>query len=366
MSYTLNPALVVKVLMEDAEKINKMSKVDDRQLTVANCFKKALADIGVFDTRIAASGDYLHITCTHDEYQKMWSNLSLPKDDESETFRIEDNLTYGHEVVILGYHSNSQQSNSVSQSTRELFAAKGRHCSSMSSRRDGGGNWTTIAHCKDEQQKTEFLRPGCFVVMGTQAVEDNVMNAIIKRFLKCEVDGMTMAKMGRIKDWIQDMETNNKPFPEGLEEACRTFKLSAPKSRQTTTASSRNNQGTAGFKKRTGTAPGKQMDAEPLKTNQETNVTAGRIVKSKTLSDKIEEEVNRRVAVVEEDVYRRIADARIEETIKEMIGPELEKIETRVSNAFANWVKGMQVPMTGTGELARNADTEVMHNIGRA
>ncbi|KAI9338848.1 hypothetical protein BDR26DRAFT_935173 [Obelidium mucronatum] len=100
----------------------------------------------------------------------MWSNLTLPKEDKSETFRIEDNLTYGHEIVILGYHSNSQQTNSVSQNTRELFAAKRRNCSSMSSRRDGGGNWTTIAHCKDEQQKTEFLKPGCFVVMGTQAV----------------------------------------------------------------------------------------------------------------------------------------------------------------------------------------------------
>ncbi|KAI9346453.1 hypothetical protein BDR26DRAFT_892945 [Obelidium mucronatum] len=141
----------------------------------------------------------------------MWSNLTLLKEDKPETFRIKDNLTYGHEIVILGYHSNTQQTNSVSQNTRELFVAKGRNCSSMSSSRDGGGNWTTIAHCKDVQQKTKFLKPRCFVVMGTQAVV--AYNRMIEKEVRFKENTLEIPQLPSSLQDMRALESETSKIP---------------------------------------------------------------------------------------------------------------------------------------------------------
>ncbi|KAI9344015.1 hypothetical protein BDR26DRAFT_963382 [Obelidium mucronatum] len=424
-------AVIVKILIEDAETISRMTSADVFSNTLTVRLQKALAEIDVHNTRIAAVGEFLHITCSRGDYQKMWSELSITKGEEGvETFLLEDDeLAYGHEVVILGYNSHIQQTNTVSHNTKALFEAKGRFCSSISSKKDEHGNWTSIAHCKDQQQKAEFLKPGCFVIMGSMAViaydrmidrelrvqegatrtleipqlpaslqdmriletethqipdmmhwrvvyngkhipkslevvmkdrtamerlkdkvvnilfkshkhkqsnkksqnkqvtirglelklytmfvqeegkfvrriyckhcngnhlpqfcshADDALKALVKKFLNCEADRMTMAKLGLISQWKATTEASTNPYPKGFEKACAFFKLTPPKPRDATV--NQTNPGTA-FRKQTGTAPGlaaKSLDNAAVNNPKPKELTIKKVLESEDLRELVE------------------------------------------------------------------------------
>ncbi|KAI9327443.1 hypothetical protein BDR26DRAFT_940498 [Obelidium mucronatum] len=70
-----NKAVVVKIRIEDAETIVAMRSADVFSLPLTGRFQKAIAEVDVHNTRIAAVGEFLFITCTQDDYQKMWAGL---------------------------------------------------------------------------------------------------------------------------------------------------------------------------------------------------------------------------------------------------------------------------------------------------
>ncbi|KAI9337251.1 hypothetical protein BDR26DRAFT_935688 [Obelidium mucronatum] len=442
-------AVVVKILIEDAETITRMQSADVFSNTLVVRFQKALAEVDVHNTRIAAVGEFLHITCSRSDYQKMWSELSITKGEEgAETFLLEDDeLAYGHEVVILGYNSHIQQTNTVSQNTKALFEAKGRFCSSISSKKDEHGNWTSIAHCKDQHQKAEFLKPGCFVIMGSMAViaydrmidralrvqegatrtleipqlpaslqdmriletethqipdmmhwrvvyngkhipkslevvmkdktamerlqdktinlrgielklytmfvqeegkfvrriyckhchgnhlpqfcshADDALKALVKKFLSCEADGMTMAKLGLISEWKTTTEASTNPYPKGFEKACAFFKLAPPKPRDH--ATTQTNAGTA-FRKQTGTAPG-------------------------LAARKPENETNNNCKAKEMTIKKVLESEELKEMIEEVVG-EITK------EATARWMERMKVPLADMAEKLQMLEVEVLVN----